>query len=61
MFFIVYTLCVGVVVVVRIQTFSFQSELEKQMISHRENHQRQLSGLRDEIEAQKALIDQLKE
>lgn len=38
-----------------------QSALEKQMISHREAHQKQLSTLRDEIESQNAVIANMKE
>ncbi|CAH3193372.1 unnamed protein product [Porites evermanni] len=38
-----------------------QSALEKQMISHREAHQKQLSALRDEIESQHAVIASMKE
>ncbi|XP_001641415.2 kinesin heavy chain isoform X2 [Nematostella vectensis] len=37
------------------------SELEKQMETHRETHQKQLANLRDEIESQHALITSLKE
>lgn len=35
--------------------------LEKQMQSHREQHQKQLSGLREEIAEKQTLIDELKE
>ena len=35
--------------------------LEKQMMAHREQHQKQLSSLREEISEKQALIDSLKE
>lgn len=35
--------------------------LEKQMQSHREQHQKQLSSLREEISDKQTLIDELKE
>jgi len=35
--------------------------LEKQMQSHREQHQKQLSNLREEISEKQTLIDELKE
>ena len=35
--------------------------LEKQMMAHREQHQKQLSSLREEISEKQALIDGLKE
>ncbi len=41
--------------------FSFQSALEEQFETHRDNHQRQLTNLRDEIQTQNDFIQQLKE
>ena len=35
--------------------------LEQQMTAHRENHQKQLSNLREEISEKQGLIDGLKE
>lgn len=48
-------------VLIQVVYVSLQSALEKQMISHREAHQKQLSALRDEIESQQGIIAATKE
>lgn len=40
---------------------SVKEALEKQMMAHREQHQKQISALRDEITDKQSLVDQLKE
>ena len=38
-----------------------QEALEKQLEQNREQHQKQVAALRDEIDAKQALVDQLRE
>ena len=38
-----------------------QESVEKQIQSHRETHQRQISNLRDELDAKEKLITELQE